>query len=177
MATIGGIVPSGGGVGVILSVLPAQRGAEQVVVRQVSGQAPPNARDVPGAAPQSPEQAFSRTDLSPAERRRLEELQRTDSAVRNEEQTHAAVAGRYGGPPQYETQTGPDGRQYRVAGRVNVASDGTAEANDRLQAAATAVRSPSSADYGVAAQSADPVAAYRAADERVRPGLLVDAQA
>jgi len=119
-------------------------------------------------------------ELSQAEQQKLKELKDTDRAVRTEERHHAAVAGAYGGPPQYHYVQGPDGKLYAVAGKVEVgvphgASPEQAErAHKAIAAAATSVSTPSSADFSAAAQAGRLAAeAYgKAAEQSQRGGFL-----
>ncbi|MGE4279405.1 MAG: putative metalloprotease CJM1_0395 family protein [Magnetospirillum sp.] len=120
-------------------------------------------------------------ELSQAEEQKLKELKDTDRAVRIEERHHAAVAGAYGGTPQYQYVQGPDGKYYAVAGKVDVgvpqgASPEQAErAHKAIAAAATSVSTPSSADFNAAAQAGRLAAqAYGKADEKYKRGDYMD---
>lgn len=120
-------------------------------------------------------------ELSQADQQKLKELKDTDRAVRTEERHHAAVAGAYGGTPQYQYVQGPDGKFYAVAGKVEVgvpqgASAEQAErAHKAIAAAATSVSTPSSADFTAAAQAGRLAAqAYGKADEKYRRGDTMD---
>lgn len=103
----------------------------------------------------------------------LAELRRADSAVRQEENAHAANAGAYAGAPQYEYQIGPDGQAYAVAGSVPISTGGAASGSaeeqarvaDRIRFAALAPNNPSGQD-SIVAQSASGQAAsaYNAAN-------------
>lgn len=120
-------------------------------------------------------------DLSQAEQKKLKELRDTDRAVRTEERHHAAVAGAYGGTPQYQYVQGPDGKYYAVAGKVDVgvpqgASPEQAErAHKAIAAAATSVSTPSSADFTAAAQAGQLAAqSYGKAGEQYQRGDYLD---
>ena len=110
----------------------------------------------PADAPAGPAGARLPNQLSDAEKRAVEELRRRDAAVRREEEAHAAVAGKYGSPPAYTYERGPDGRLYRVGGSVaiNATVSGDPEeirrAGNRITAAAFAPVRPSSADRSAA---------------------------
>lgn len=97
--------------------------------------------------------------LSPDQRMALNHLQSRDRAVRTHEAQHIAAAGGYTqGGPHYDTQTGPDGKQYAIGGHVNL---DMGEVPDNPQAtmakariirrAALAPADPSAADRSVAA--------------------------
>ncbi|MBM3569230.1 MAG: hypothetical protein FJX46_10825 [Alphaproteobacteria bacterium] len=95
--------------------------------------------------------------LDEAERRQVEELKRTDTAVRAHEQAHARVGGQYAGAPRYDYQTGPDGKRYAVAGEVSIDSSpvpgdpkATIAKLKQVEAAATAPADPSAQDRAVA---------------------------
>lgn len=59
-------------------------------------------------------------ELSPEEQQEVQRLRQTDRKVRAHEQAHKTVGGPYAGAISYETVTGPDGRQYAVAGEVEI---------------------------------------------------------
>ncbi|NIY77453.1 hypothetical protein HED22_17510 [Thalassospira sp. HF15] len=94
----------------------------------------------------------AKRDLDPAEEAVVNQLRARDSAVRQEEEAHAAAAGPYGSAPQYTYQIGPDGNAYAIGGHVDVSVSvsGSAEDRDRalatLQNAALAPNAPSGAD-------------------------------
>lgn len=97
--------------------------------------------------------------LTPEQREQVEKLKERDREVRTHEQAHASRAGGYAqGGPQYQLQAGPDGRQYAVAGHVDIDTSpipGNPEATLQkarvIQAAAQAPAEPSGADRAVAA--------------------------
>jgi hypothetical protein len=97
-------------------------------------------------------------DLDPAEEAVVNQLRARDSAVRQEEEAHAAAAGPYGSAPQYTYQVGPDGNAYAIGGHVDV-SISTSNAADRdralgiLQNAALAANAPSAADMSAFRQA------------------------
>ncbi len=99
-------------------------------------------------------------ELTQQEQREVSELKMTDSQVKAHEHAHkAAAAGLSTSGPNYEYETGPDGKKYAVAGDVNVSykhSDDP-EVNLRnaqqLRASALAPADPSSQDRKVAMQA------------------------
>lgn len=96
--------------------------------------------------------------LSEEEQQQVDELKKRDREVHIHEQTHMAAAGGYAkGGPQYDYQSGPDGKQYAVGGHVNLdtSAENTPEATlqkaNILRKAATAPADPSGQDRSVAA--------------------------
>jgi hypothetical protein len=99
--------------------------------------------------------------LDAAERREVAELERTDREVRAHEGAHLAAAGGLARGVSFEFVTGPDGRQYAVAGEVSIDSspvsgdpEKTIQKAQQIRAAATAPAQPSGQDQQVAAQAA-----------------------
>ncbi|MEM7755212.1 MAG: putative metalloprotease CJM1_0395 family protein [Planctomycetota bacterium] len=99
--------------------------------------------------------------LSDAEQKEVTKLQARDTEVRTHEQAHVAAAGSlFRGGPYYDYKTGPDGREYAVAGRVNIdTSEGrtpeeTIQKAQQIRRAALAPAEPSSTDQRVAAKAA-----------------------
>lgn len=99
----------------------------------------------------------------------VRELAARDREVRQHEQAHAALGGRYAGAPQYEYERGPDGVSYAVSGEVPI--DTSAVPNDpqatiekarQIRRAAFAPAEPSDTDRRVAAQAAQLEAEARA---------------
>ncbi len=107
-------------------------------------------------------------ELTQQEQREVSELKMTDSQVKAHEHAHkAAAAGLSTSGPNYEYETGPDGKKYAVAGDVNVSykhSDDP-EVNLRnaqqLRASALAPADPSSQDRKVAMQAEREIAQAR----------------
>ena len=96
--------------------------------------------------------------LTKEERQQVADLKKVDREVRAHEQAHLARAGPYAtGSPSFTYTTGPDGRQYAVAGEVQVDTSPEADPEDTLrkaeaiQAAAVAPAEPSSQDRSIAA--------------------------
>jgi hypothetical protein len=97
------------------------------------------------------------TPLSPAEQRRVAELQQIDREVRIHEQAHiSAGRGVVTSGPTYTYTYGPDGRIYAVGGEVGIDTRAERKPEDnidkglRIQAAALAPVQPSPQDYRVA---------------------------
>jgi hypothetical protein len=97
------------------------------------------------------------SQLSPEVERQVAELQRTDQEVRAHEQAHAAAGGQYAGQPSYTYETGPDGREYAVAGEVSIDTspvaddpEATIAKMEQVKTAATAPVEPSAQDRRVA---------------------------
>ncbi len=95
-----------------------------------------------------------------AEQQEIQELKSRDQEVKNHEQAHAAVGGRYAGAPSYSYELGPDGKQYAVAGEVQidispVAGDpqATIQKMQQVRSAALAPAEPSAADRRIAAEA------------------------
>lgn len=59
-------------------------------------------------------------DLTDEEEAQLRELQQTDREVRAHESAHKTAGGPYAGVVSFTTVTGPDGREYAVAGEVDI---------------------------------------------------------
>ncbi|MEM1185510.1 MAG: putative metalloprotease CJM1_0395 family protein [Planctomycetota bacterium] len=103
----------------------------------------------------------SKTDqLSDDEQAEVTKLQARDTEVRTHEQAHVSAAGAlFRGGPFYEYKTGPDGKEYAVAGRVNIdTSEGntpeeTIAKAQQIRRAALAPAEPSSTDQRVAAEA------------------------
>ncbi|MDR1647895.1 MAG: hypothetical protein LBR88_07685 [Zoogloeaceae bacterium] len=102
----------------------------------------------------------SANELSKEDQRRVEELARTDRAVRQHEQAHmAAGGGLITSRASYEYETGPDGKRYAVAGEVGISlaegrtPEETLQRARRIRAAALAPADPSPQDRSVAAMA------------------------
>ncbi|MFB6346795.1 MAG: putative metalloprotease CJM1_0395 family protein [bacterium] len=109
----------------------------------------------------SPNESRNPSELSPAERRELQELKRIDAKVRAHEQAHLAAAGQYAqGGISYQTKTGPDGQEYAVAGEVSLDTseaetpEQTIQKMRQVKAAALAPANPSAQDRQIASQAA-----------------------
>ena len=96
-------------------------------------------------------------ELTEEEQKQVQELQARDREVRAHDQAHKTVGGPYAGAISYETQTGPDGREYAIGGEVQIDASpipGNPEATvrklDVVIRAALAPAEPSSQDFAVA---------------------------
>ncbi|UZJ42983.1 putative metalloprotease CJM1_0395 family protein [Marinimicrobium sp. C6131] len=99
----------------------------------------------------------------------IRELAARDREVRQHEQAHAALGGRYAGAPQYEFVRGPDGVAYAVSGEVPIDTSrvpndpqATIEKAQQIRRAAYAPAEPSDTDRRVAAEAARMEAEARA---------------
>lgn len=95
------------------------------------------------------------------EQKQIQELKSRDLEVKQHEQAHAAIGGRYAGAPSYSYEKGPDGKQYAVGGEVPidvspVSGDpqATVQKMQQVRAAALAPAEPSAADRRIAAEAA-----------------------
>lgn len=109
-------------------------------------------------AGQSTDEATGPNQLTPEEQEVVDDLQDRDQEVRQHERAHATVGGSYAGQPSYTTVTGPDGRQYAVAGEVQIDTSevsgdpqATIRKMDVIIRAALAPADPSAQDRQVAA--------------------------
>ncbi len=99
--------------------------------------------------------------LTSEEERVVAELARADREVRAHENAHLAAAGGLARGVSFEYATGPDGKQYAVAGDVGIDTSAvggdpekTIQKAQQIRAAANAPANPSSQDRAVAAQAA-----------------------
>lgn len=100
--------------------------------------------------------------LTPGEKKQVQELKSRDREVRAHEAAHLAVAGPYAtGGASFSYQKGPDGRQYAVGGEVGIDSSevpndpqATARKAQTIKRAANAPANPSPQDRRVAAGAA-----------------------
>ncbi len=108
------------------------------------------------------EAAGARVDreLSEEERQQVEELKKRDEEVRRHEEAHFRTGGRYASSPQYEYQTGPDGKRYAVGGSVDIDTSAipddpraTLEKARIIKRAALAPEEPSNQDRKVAREA------------------------
>ncbi|WP_341937571.1 putative metalloprotease CJM1_0395 family protein [Marinimicrobium sp. C2-29] len=94
------------------------------------------------------------------EQQQIRELSRRDREVRQHEQAHAAIGGRYAGAPSYEFERGPDGVSYAVSGEVPIDTskipndpEATLQKAQQIRRAAYAPAEPSDTDRRVAAEA------------------------
>jgi hypothetical protein len=126
---------------------------------------PINAISFP-SEPVTPREPRLAAPLSEEEQKMVTQLKARDREVRQHEQAHLAVAGRYAkGGIHFEYQRGPDGRQYAIGGHVTIDTteipgdpQATIEKMRTVKRAALAPREPSAADR----------AAARKADQKTR---------
>lgn len=96
-------------------------------------------------------------ELTQQEKQEVAKLKTTDAEVKAHENAHKAAAGGLRtSAPNYEYETGPDGKKYAVAGDVNVSYSQSSDPEEnlknaqKLKAAALAPAEPSSQDRNVA---------------------------
>jgi hypothetical protein len=117
-------------------------------------QAQDDNKDSPTTASES-----SSEEIDQQEQQVIQELKARDIEVRNHERAHAAVGGQHAGAPNYEYQTGPDGKKYAVGGEVSIDVSKTNDPQSTIRkmqtvrAAALAPAEPSAQDRKVAAQA------------------------
>ncbi|ODC04093.1 hypothetical protein BFW38_11690 [Terasakiispira papahanaumokuakeensis] len=103
-------------------------------------------------------QEIAKLELEQA--RAIDQMRQRDQEVRTHERAHASAGGQWAGAPTYETEKGPDGRQYAVAGEVQIDTapiaddpEATIEKMRTVMAAAMAPAEPSAQDRSVYAQA------------------------
>ena len=122
---------------------------------------------------QASQKAENDYKLTENELRIVEELKKTDTAVRRHEMAHIAAGGQYiTSGARLEYQKGPDGKNYAVAGEVSIDTspvpgdpEATAKKMRIVQQAAMAPVDPSPQDRTVAAKAS--ALAMKAASELV----------
>jgi len=93
------------------------------------------------------------------DQQQVKQLKERDEEVRRHEEAHAARGGQYAGSPQYEYETGPDGKRYATGGEVSIdvseasSPEKTIEKMQQVRAAALAPAEPSAQDYKVAREA------------------------
>ncbi|MBU3020323.1 putative metalloprotease CJM1_0395 family protein [Aestuariibacter sp. A3R04] len=103
-----------------------------------------------------------------AQQKEIESLEARDQEVRQHEQAHAAAGGQYAGSPQYEYDTGPDGKRYVTDGEVSIdvseadSPEQTVRKMEQVRAAALAPAEPSAQDLKVAGEASRKAAEARA---------------
>lgn len=103
------------------------------------------------------EQNQPKEELTTQEKQELAKLKITDAEVKRHENAHKAMAaGLQTSGPNYEYETGPDGKKYAVAGDVNISYQKSSDPEvnlknaQKLKAAALAPAEPSAQDRSVA---------------------------
>ncbi|MBB4265350.1 putative metalloprotease CJM1_0395 family protein [Roseospira visakhapatnamensis] len=116
----------------------------------------------------------SPTDLTPEELAEVRRLQAIDRQVRAHEAAHKAAGAGVTGPATFTYVTGPDGRQYAVAGEVAITVNASpanpeqaVEQLEQVKRAALAPADPSPADRAAAA-AADAALTQAEAEVRVQ---------
>ena len=94
------------------------------------------------------------------EQQQIRELSARDLEVKTHEQAHAAIGGQYAGAPSYSYERGPDGKQYAVAGEVQIDiapvpgdPQATEQKMQQVRSAALAPAEPSAADRRIAGEA------------------------
>ncbi len=115
------------------------------------------------------EPSVSQRQREEQESRQIQNLAARDREVRNHEQAHASVGGRYAGPPSFTYTRGPDGQAYATSGEVGIDAspipndpEATLRKMELVQRAALAPAEPSAQDLRVAAQAQAQAAQARA---------------
>ena len=125
------------------------------------------AQSPPEQEAESPRAQVSGKDASASQRQREEQESRQiqslaarDREVRNHEQAHASVGGRYAGAPAFTYTRGPDGQSYATGGEVSIDvspipndPEATLRKMELVQRAALAPAEPSAQDLRIAAQA------------------------
>ncbi len=99
-------------------------------------------------------------DLTPEEKKQVEDLKKIDQEVKTHERAHmAAGSGLTIGGANFEYQRGPDGKMYAVGGEVKIDTsrennpEATIRKMQKVRRAALAPAQPSATDRNVAAQA------------------------
>ncbi len=110
----------------------------------------------------------NKEELTQQEKQEVAELKTTDAEVKVHENAHKAAAGGLRtSAPNYEYETGPDGKKYAVAGDVNISYQTSSDPEEnlknaqQLKAAALAPAEPSSQDRKVAMKAEREIAKAR----------------
>jgi len=127
-------------------------------------------------APGNTDTSASATELTPEEKAEVARLQALDRQVRAHEAAHKAAGIGVTGPATFTYTTGPDGRQYAVAGEVPIVTTASpadpeqaVEELEQVKQAALAPSDPSPADRAAAA-------AAQAAQDRAEQEVRVQEQ-
>ena len=130
------------------------------------------------------EPSVSQRQREEQESRQIQNLAARDREVRNHEQAHAAVGGRYAGPPSFTYTRGPDGQAYATSGEVSIDvspipndPEATLRKMELVQRAALAPAEPSAQDLRVAAQAQALAAQARAELNQLQRELQAAEQA
>lgn len=108
-------------------------------------------------------------ELTPDDQKEVTRLRKRDAEVKQHEQAHKAAGGAYAGAPQYEYETGPDGKRYAVGGSVSISTSAvsgdpaaTVRKMEQVIRAALAPAQPSGQDRSVASSAQAKIARARA---------------
>lgn len=101
------------------------------------------------------------TELTPEEKKQVEELKKQDASVRRHEQAHVMAGGRYiKSRAQFQYELGPDGKLYAVSGEVQIDTsevpddpEATIQKAQTVRRAALAPTDPSPQDRRVASEA------------------------
>ena len=115
---------------------------------------------IQGEEPASAQASPFSNELTPEEEKQVRELKKIDAEVRAHEAAHKTAGGPVAGNVTFETVTGPDGREYAVAGEVQIDASpvpnnpkATVRKMELVIRAALAPAEPSPQDRAVAAQA------------------------
>lgn len=127
------------------------------MVSSIGASLSPPALPVQNNAARTPTVLSGQNELTEEEEKQVQELKARDQEVRAHENAHKTAGGGYVGSITYDTQTGPDGREYAIGGEAQIDASpvsGNPEATirkmDIVIRAALAPAEPSSQDYAVA---------------------------
>lgn len=127
------------------------------MVSSIGASLSPPALPVQGNNVRTPTVLSGQNELTEEEEKQVQELKARDQEVRAHENAHKTAGGGYVGSITYDTQTGPDGREYAIGGEAQIDASpvsGNPEATirkmDIVIRAALAPTEPSSQDYAVA---------------------------
>jgi hypothetical protein len=117
--------------------------------------------DSEAATTVEPESQRPEREAQPGDKRAVDELRQRDREVRGQERSHRSAGAEYAGASEIDTQVGPDGQRYAVAGSTPIDvspvpnnPEETLRKMKVVRGAATAPASPSDAD-GKVAEEAD----------------------
>ena len=127
------------------------------MVSSIGASLSPPALPVQSNNVRAPTVLSGQSELTEEEEKQVQELKARDQEVRAHENAHKTAGGGYVGSITYDTQTGPDGREYAIGGEAQIDASpvsGNPEATirkmDIVIRAALAPAEPSSQDYAVA---------------------------
>lgn len=136
---------------------------------QSTEQSPDNASDQSAGKEGAQERQQQGAQPDAEQEKEIKALEARDAEVRQHEQAHANRGGQYAASPQYEFETGPDGKRYATGGEVTIdvseaeSAQKTIEKMQQVRAAALAPAEPSAQDYKVAREATQKEAEARQA--------------